>query len=81
MPTTFNDLHDFISSNFQKFIIMDSLRNIIHNSKLFNIKIATPIEPERMSVSEEDIHEYFFDLYQNIHGIPASLVFNKHLFV
>lgn len=74
-PTLY-DLQQFIITNIQKVISVQTIHNYIKQSKKFKIIEGIPMHDKRCSINEDDLNTYFEQLKVAVNGTPVSLIYN-----
>ena len=74
-PTLY-DLQQFIISNIQKVVSVQTIHNYLIFSKKFKIIEGKPMQDKRCFLDENELNNYFEQLKIAVNGTPVSLVFN-----
>ena len=75
-PATICDIQNFLETNYEIFILPDTLRKALKRQRSLVIRKVTPIEESRMHIDEVQLNEYFETLASLINHIPADFVIN-----
>jgi hypothetical protein len=75
-PMTVHMACNLIHERFGKEILPDTMYHIMARDARIRTCQAKPMEDSRLQVTDEDILQYFHELYSKVNGIPAHFVAN-----
>ena len=78
LPTSYEDLRDFLEEEFEKIVNINSLRNWMARNEEFKSVVGVPLEDSRTYANPDQIDAYFQRIAEIIEvgDIPAAFVVN-----
>jgi hypothetical protein len=73
---TIRDLLIFCQERFDIAVTSNTMAHIVANNPELECQWATPMDGQRMAVTDEQIIDYLTELHKSITGVPAHFVFN-----
>jgi hypothetical protein len=75
-PATIRDLIVFCRNRFDIAVPSNSMAHIIAHHPELECQWATPMDGQRMAVTDEQVIRYLMELHKLVTGVPAHFVFN-----
>jgi hypothetical protein len=75
-PLTVHEVCRIIEERCGKVILPDTISHIMAREKRIRTCKAKPMEEARLEVTDDEIMQYFRELYSKVHGVPAHFVLN-----